>query len=140
MQKLKSCEQVHFTGIVPYAKMPSFLSACDILVISNSWSPEKGGRFFGSPTKLFEYMSVGRAIVASDLEQIKETLEDGKTAILFQTGDVDSMCKAINRLIANVGLRQAIGGNARQCAENFHTWKANGEKVIQLGLQINALN
>ena len=50
------------------------LAACDVLASPHMGNPD-GTRFFGSPTKLFEYMAMGRAIVASDLEQIGEVLE-----------------------------------------------------------------
>ena len=35
-----------------------------------------GSKFFGSPTKLFEYMAMAKPILASDLDQIGEVLRD----------------------------------------------------------------
>ena len=34
-----------------------------------------GTAFFGSPTKIFEYLSMGRPILASDLEQLTEIIK-----------------------------------------------------------------
>ena len=69
----KSCEDVighyeniTFTGEVPYHDIQRYLNICDILLSPHN--PQIDGReFFGSPTKLFEYMAVGKAIIASRL-------------------------------------------------------------------------
>src|SRR5206468_9930424 len=60
-------------GLVPQGEAPSYLAAADVLLSPHVANPD-GTRFFGSPTKLFEYMAMGRAIVASELEQIGEVL------------------------------------------------------------------
>ena len=49
------------------------LKACDIYVSPHS-SHMVDSKFFGSPTKIFEYMAMAGGIVASDLEQIGEVL------------------------------------------------------------------
>lgn len=129
--KLSSFSNVHFTGLVPFSEMPSYLNACDILVISNSWDPKFGKPFFGSPTKLFEYMSMGKAIVASRLEQIGEILKDGESALLCSPGSVNEMEIAIKRLIADKDLRKKLGTAARESVIMHHTWKMNAEQIEQ---------
>ncbi len=73
------------TGIVPQAEGPVYLAASDILAsphVANS----DGTPFFGSPTKLFEYMAMGKGIVASDLDQVGEILEHGRAAQMVRPG------------------------------------------------------
>lgn len=130
-EKLSSFTNVHFTGLVPFSEMPSHLNVCDILVISNSWDPKFGKPFFGSPTKLFEYMSMGKAIVASRLEQIGEILKDGESALLYSPGSVDEMETAIRQLIDDKSLRKRLGVAARESVILHHTWKMNAEQIEQ---------
>ncbi len=78
-------EAVIFTGLVAQEEGPSYLAACDILVSPHVPNAD-GTPFFGSPTKLFEYMAMGRGIVASDLDQIGEVLRHGETAWLVPPG------------------------------------------------------
>ena len=70
-------ESTVFTGLVPQEDGASYLAACDVLVSPHVPNPD-GTPFFGSPTKLFEYMAMGKGIVASNLDQIGEVLEDGR--------------------------------------------------------------
>ena len=77
--------EVIFTGSLPSDKVAEYLDASDILVSPHIPMPD-GSRFFGSPTKLFEYMAMGKGIVASRLEQLAEVLEHDRTAWLVTPG------------------------------------------------------
>jgi len=90
-----------------------------------------GTRFFGSPTKLFEYMAMGRGIVASRLEQIGDVLEDGATALLVPPGDDAALARAVVRLVDDAALRARLGAAARERALERHTWTANVRGVVE---------
>ena len=60
-------------GRVPQAEGARLLKACDLYVSPHN-THMVDSRFFGSPTKIFEYMAMAGGIVASDLEQIGEVL------------------------------------------------------------------
>ena len=89
-----------------------------------------GSEFFGSPTKLFEYMAMGKAIVASRLGQIGEVLDDEETALLIEPGDARQLADAILRLRDSPELRRRLGAAARRAAVEKHTWKQNAQRVI----------
>jgi glycosyltransferase involved in cell wall biosynthesis len=122
--------RVIFTGAVGHDRVPGLLDACDILVAPHVPLAD-GSEFFGSPTKIFEYMAMGKGIVASRLGQIGEVLVDGATALLVEPGDVGELDKAIVRLVQDKGLREALGAKAREVAETKHTWTHNARRVLQ---------
>jgi len=117
-------DRVVFTGLVPQAAGPAHLAAMDILVAPHVPNAD-GTRFFGSPTKLFEYMAMGRAIVASRLEQIGDVLEDGRTAVLVPPADETALARAILDLADDPGRRAVLGAAARRRALETHTWQAH---------------
>jgi glycosyltransferase involved in cell wall biosynthesis len=120
----ESTGEVIFTGSLPSNKVVEYLDACDILVSPHIPMPD-GSRFFGSPTKLFEYMAMGKGIVASRLEQLAEVLEHDRTALLVTPGDVDELAKAILDLAVNPEKREALGAAARRAAVERHSWSRN---------------
>jgi glycosyltransferase involved in cell wall biosynthesis len=119
-----------FAGRVPQAEGPGFLAACDILASPHVPNPD-GSPFFGSPTKLFEYMGMGRGIVASALDQIAETLEDGRTAILVEPGNVEALATGIEKLVDDEGLRAELGAAARVAAVERHTWRIHTARIVE---------
>jgi glycosyltransferase involved in cell wall biosynthesis len=122
-------EHVDLPGLVPHAEMPCYLAACDILVSPHGRQAD-GGEFFGSPTKLFEYMAAGRAIVASAVGQIADVLEHERTALLVPPDDADALTAAILRLVDEPALRAELGRNARQAAVERHTWRQNAQRLL----------
>jgi glycosyltransferase involved in cell wall biosynthesis len=116
--------EVIFTGSIPSDKVADYLDASDILVSPHIPMPD-GSRFFGSPTKLFEYMAMGKAIVASRLEQLAEVLEHDRTAWLVTPGDVNELAEAILRLGLDPAKREALGIAARHAAVESHSWSRN---------------
>ena len=123
-------DSVRFTGMVPQEEGPAHLAAMDILAAPHVDNPD-GTRFFGSPTKLFEYMAMGRGIVASRLEQIGDILSHGETALLVAPGDEAALARAIVRLVDDAGLRARLAAAARERALSHHTWTANVRGVIE---------
>ena len=130
LQAERESGRVIFTGTVAHDSVPMYLDACDILVAPHVPLAD-GSDFFGSPTKIFEYMAMGKAIVASRLGQIGEVLSDDETALLVTPGNADELASAIVRLIDSDGLRARLGENARRAAMHEHTWTHNAERVLQ---------
>lgn len=122
-------DQVIFTGHLEHERVPALLDACDIL-LSPHVPLEDGSEFFGSPTKLFEYMAMGKAIVASRLGQIGEVLTDEESGLLIEPGNARQLAEAILRLSESCDLRERLGSAARRAAVAHHTWTQNAQRVI----------
>ena len=128
---------VTLTGLIPQAEAPAHLAACDILLSPHVPNAD-GSRFFGSPTKLFEYMCIERAIVASRLEQIGEILqpalrpaeaalapeaEADAVAVTVSPGDVDELMAGIRILVERPVLARQLAANARRLVLSRYTWE-----------------
>ena len=122
--------RVIFTGTVAHERVPQLLDACDILVSPHVPLADNSD-FFGSPTKVFEYMAMGKGIVASRLGQIGEVLEADETALLVEPGNVDELANAIVKLIDSPALRARLGAHSREVALRKHTWQHNARRVLE---------
>lgn len=142
---------VTFTGLVQQNETVKYLAACNILVSPHVANAD-GSRFFGSPTKLFEYMAMGKGIIASDLDQIGEILADGirigieseantavAPAVLVRPGHVDDLVKAIKLLVGNPTLRTALGTNARAELIRKYTWRHHVGHILE-SLEANRIS
>ena len=143
---------VRLAGLVPQREAPRYLAASDLL-LSPHVSNADGSRFFGSPTKLFEYMAMGRGIVASDLDQIGEVLRPaiclplvngapaaaGAVAALARPGDVGSLIEGIELLAADATLRARLGQNARSLALSRYTWGHHVAAILEGVERLGAL-
>lgn len=118
------------TGTLPQAEGPAYLAACDILVAPHVPNAD-GTPFFGSPTKLFEYMAMGKGIVASNLDQIGEILKPNETALMVKPGDKDSLKEGLKVLIGDKSLRDRLGNAAREECVAKYTWKEHTRRIIE---------
>lgn len=117
------------TGMIPQNEGSKYLAACDILV-SPTIPNTDGTPFFGSPTKLFEYMAMGKAIVCSGMDQMAEVLKEGETALLSKPGDEIDLAEKIEQLIINPELRKQLGMAARRDACENHTWREHTQVIF----------
>jgi len=129
LQAQRESGKVIFTGAVAHDRVPALLDACDILIAPHVPLAD-GSEFFGSPTKIFEYMAMGKAIVASRLGQIGEVLSHEETALLVEPGNVRELAAAIARVAGSSELRERLGPAAREAAVKNHTWGHNARRVL----------
>lgn len=128
-------ENLVFAGFVPHATGQAAMGACDILLMPYQTSVSIGvaghdtARWM-SPMKMFEYLGSGSAIVSSDLPVLREVLEDGRTALLAQAEDVAAWLDRLDRLVADPGLRAAIGAAGHEAYRREHTWTRRAEAIL----------
>ena len=116
-------------GIIKQAQAAEYLSLFDIAV--NPTVPNKDGtEFFGSPTKLFEYMALELPIISSALGQMKDIFEDGKDGLLFPPTDNDAFAAAIHTLITDTALRRKLGERALEKVTKTYTWEQNVTRAL----------
>jgi glycosyltransferase involved in cell wall biosynthesis len=118
--------RVHVTGVVGRDALAPCISLFDIAL-----QPEVTP--YASPLKLFEYMALGRSIIAPDASNIREVLTDGIDCALFAPDDPVSLADAIRRLVSDPALRTRLGSAAaRKIVEEDITWARNARRVISL--------
>ena len=120
--------------MIPQDKGPLYISLFDIAL--NPTIPNKdGSEFFGSPTKLFEYMALSKAILSSDIGQMRSVLEMNKTALLYNPNDEKRFYQLFLSLLKDDVLRSKLGSNARGKVLADHTWDKNFQDIIdRLGI------
>lgn len=110
-------EKISFLGKVAPDLLPNYLAASDILL-----SPRISG--VNTPLKILDYMKVGRAIVATDVES-NRLLVDETTALLAEPDPV-AFANAIGSLSRDQVKRDAMGKAGRHLYEtryNFQTYR-----------------
>ncbi|MEE9926780.1 glycosyltransferase family 4 protein [Microvirgula aerodenitrificans] len=134
-----------FTGLVPQTDAPAYLAMSDILLSPHVPNAD-GSRFFGSPTKLFEYMAMGKPIIASELEQIGQVLQgawhvgrqggpcslddlEQSAALLTKPGEVKEVVDALVYLAENSESCKALGDRARSLALTRYTWEQQVREI-----------
>ena len=137
---------VTLTGLVEQHEAASYLAAADVLLSPHVPNAD-GSPFFGSPTKLFEYMAMARAIVASDLDQIGDVLrrsyrapalpagpcspEEDRLAVLVTPGDRHELLDGLRFLVERAEYREALGRNARREVLARYTWDRNVDAILE---------
>lgn len=119
-------QRVRFTGIVERDDVAKYVAAFDIAL-------QPAVVAYASPLKLFEYLALGKAIVAPGQPNIREILTHEKNALLFDPARPEQLAAAIHRLCEDTALRVEVAGGARRAiVEQQLTWKANAERVVAL--------
>jgi len=119
-------DRLEITGLVPPADVEARLARAAFLVLPNTASAISDR--YTSPLKLFEYLRLGRAIVASDLTAIREVLAHEDSALLVPPDDAQALADALRRLAADPVLARALGRRARALAGRF-TWTARAARL-----------
>jgi len=119
-------DRVTITGLVSPSDVAYALAPASALVLPNTQSAIS--ERYTSPLKLFEYLSMGRAIIASDFPSIREILTDGRTARLVPAGDSHALGAALMKLRRDATLTAALAGGAAALAPEY-TWERRAERL-----------
>lgn len=129
IQDSKWNRNVILTGMIPQSDGPAHLLTADCLISPHIPNPD-GTKFFGSPTKLFEYMACAKPIIASDLNQIGEILSDEKTAFMVEPGNIQELAQKMKYVFSNDSKAKLVGENSFKLVNQQYTWDAHVSKIL----------
>jgi glycosyltransferase involved in cell wall biosynthesis len=121
--------RVTFTGLVPPADVAGHLMAASAVVLPNSATAISAR--YSSPLKLFEYLAVGRPIVATDLPAFREVLREDVNALLVPPDDPAALASALRRLFADEALATRLARAGFDDAL-LYTWGARATRLESL--------
>jgi glycosyltransferase involved in cell wall biosynthesis len=121
-KKLESGSNIIFTGKVDHDKVFSYMDVMDITVLANT-------KWYCSPIKIFEYGFLNKAIIAPDMDCIRDVMVNNEDGLLIQP-DKELFAKAMIKLIEDSDLRSRLGNSFKNKILSCHTWTKNAEQVL----------
>lgn len=134
---------VTLTGLVAQSEAAKHLACADLLVSPHVPNADGSG-FFGSPTKLFEYMAMEKPIVASALGQIEDVIAGrGATkqgpmppgagdmcGFLFEPGNAQEFKRVLRQVVDDMPAAAKRATAARVEILNRYTWKRHVDAIL----------
>jgi glycosyltransferase involved in cell wall biosynthesis len=121
----RQIENLTVTGALTHAEAIGKLTAADVIV-----SPSRDEAM---PTvTILEAMSLGRAIIASNVGGAAEAFIDGENALLVRPESPEELAAAIRRLIEKPRLVEDLGRKARATYEENFTIERFGTEFSEL--------
>ncbi|WP_419729339.1 glycosyltransferase family 4 protein [Lichenicola sp.] len=123
-------DRLTITGVIAREDVAHYIAAFDIAVVP-------GVTPYASPLKLFEYLQLGRPIIAPDTANIREILTDGHDALLFDPVSPDSLYQRLQMLCEDPHLRARLSVSARQTIiRRSLTWDENAKRISSLASRL----
>ncbi|HXV04503.1 MAG TPA: glycosyltransferase family 4 protein [Solirubrobacterales bacterium] len=102
---------LEWRGWLDASEKDELLRTADIFVIASTSE--------GLPMALLEALSLGLAIVATEVGGVPDVVEPEVSAIVVPPGDPAALASGLARLAADPALRERLGGAARERARSF---------------------
>jgi glycosyltransferase involved in cell wall biosynthesis len=116
-------ERVLALGDVPAELLPAHVLACDGALIPAI-------NDYASPLKLFDSLAAGVPTLAPDQPNLRESVADGRTALLFRPGDADDLARQLRRLVQDRSFARQVGAAGRAALlQHDWTWAGNARRV-----------
>jgi len=125
---------ITFTGFVDQSMVPTYVSTCDAtwgVVDPNHW---------GSPMKVFEYLSCARPVIAYESSEL-EFIEEISAGYLISEISTDEIVHKISKLM-DVGedCLQEMGNKGREYIEAEHNWSTLADQIVQEFIGVETTN
>lgn len=99
-------------GVVTFAPLPNHVDA--------------------QPNKMFEYMSAGIPVIASDFPLWREIIVGSDCGLCVDPMDAVSIANAVDALVSDKPRAERLGANGKRAVEEVYNWAREEPKLINL--------
>ncbi len=112
----KVSDRINWLGQVDHNEVPNLLSQNDIGLCP---LPEILSFEVASPTKVFEYLSMGMVVIASNIDSNRSIITHGRNGLLHEPDDERGLAEAIKEVHIDAALRARLESNAVKSIKNY---------------------
>lgn len=117
-----------YIGMVDYADMPAYYSACDVFVIPRPVTPTADNVVI---MKLLEAMAMKKIVLASNVYGVTDLI-DGSNGVVFNAGDMHDFFKKVAYILKNIKNMDGLRREARASAVKRYSWQKSREKLSRI--------
>lgn len=85
--------------------------------------------FDALPTKMFEYMSSGIPVIASDFPLWRDIIEGNRCGLCVDPRDPRAIAAAADYLVANPGIAREMGANGLKAVQEKYNWAVEAARL-----------
>lgn len=104
--------------------LPDVLAASDLFVFPSLWE--------GLGGSVIEAMALGLPVVASDLEPVREVVEDGRAAVLVPPRSPEALAAAVSSLLGDRARAGGLGATGRKIFLDRFTLERSTRRMVAL--------
>jgi len=120
VQELGIADYVKFPGRVPREQVPSYIAGYD-LCYSGQINLSTNSMYH-SPLKLYDYMAMGKPVIASAFDDAKKLTQNGQLGYLFTPESLESLIATAKQAYAERDKLPTMGAAARADIVANHSW------------------
>lgn len=120
--RLGIADRTVFAGVVAHEDTPPFFRSVDVTVLPSS-APESFGLV------LIESLACGTPVVASNIPGVRTVVDHGVDGLLVEPGDPAVLAGAIQEILRDDTMRQAMGRRGRAKVERRYSWEQIGDHL-----------
>jgi len=129
MEKTPGWESVIFHGWADRPKMVEIFGRSRAGLVLFHPTPN---HLDSQPNKLFEYMSAGLPVIASDFPLWRRIVEGVNCGLLVDPQNPDAIAEAMKWILENPEKAREMGENGKRAVEEIYNWEAESKKLIAM--------
>lgn len=129
LKSLPGWEKVVDLGILPRNEVADVLAKSSVGLVTYLPAPN---HIDAQPNKLFEYMSVGLPVIASNFPLWKEIVEDNDCGLCVNPENPEEIADAIKFFFDNPGEVTRMGENGKKAVKDIYNWGVEEKKLVNL--------
>jgi glycosyltransferase involved in cell wall biosynthesis len=129
LMSMAGWKYVDYRGTVGRHEVGKIMACCMAGIVTFLPSPN---HYDSQPNKMFEYMSAGLALIASDFPLWRQIIEEGMCGLCVDPSSPQDIANGINALLGDEKLCRDRGKAGREAVITTFNWRKESEKLLKL--------
>jgi glycosyltransferase involved in cell wall biosynthesis len=118
---------VQLAGWVDFRRIWNYISDSTVCLIPHLRTEHTDTTL---PNKLFDYMALGKPVIASDCIPIARIIRETGCGFTFASGDVVDLQAALRKLLSDGAARSTMGRNGQRAVREKYNWGIEAKNLL----------